>query len=85
MPPPAGGLERVYDEDERLIIDPFKKDYLNATSPGARKRVTEAFILPKLFEHWAKIGKPVPQDETEARTKVKFFELLFRFHLQTPL
>jgi hypothetical protein len=72
MAEPAGRLNRVYDKKEREIIDPFKEDYLKATSPAGRKRIALS-LLPKLFQYWSDIGKPVPDEKMEEKRDVKLF------------
>jgi hypothetical protein len=80
MTTPAGRVQRVYKDDERHCIDPYKTEYLNATTPTARKLIVQAKILPDLFEHWARIGQEVPNDKMAKRrdvTQVNFRVLLY--------
>jgi hypothetical protein len=70
MAAPAGRHERVYSKEERLLIDPFKTEYLEANSPAARKAIVQTKILQPLFEYWEKIGEKVPTDKMEQRSDV---------------
>ena len=67
---PGGRLTRVYDAQERAAIDPFKKDYLAATSPAGRKIVAQLHILPALFNYWASKGQVIDDNEKRIRTDV---------------
>ena len=70
MAAPAGRLERVYSKEERLLIDPFKTEYLEANSPAARKAIVLTKILQPLLEYWEKIGEKVSTDKMEQRSDV---------------
>jgi hypothetical protein len=70
MPAPGGRLRRVYNAHERAVIDPFKSDYLNATSPGARKTIAQVHIFPALFNYWAGIGQDIDHNKIRAHTEV---------------
>jgi hypothetical protein len=71
-------LSRVYDRHERAAIDVFKDQYMDATSPVARKTIAQVHIFPALFNYWISIGKDVPADEKPLRALVC---LIFHFHL----
>lgn len=51
MTKPPGRAQRVYNQQERAAIDPFKDDYLNATTPAARKAIAQVHIFPALFNY----------------------------------
>ncbi|KAF8811080.1 hypothetical protein BYT27DRAFT_7253210 [Phlegmacium glaucopus] len=69
MPGPTGRLVRVYNTQERAAINPFKTEYLNATTPAARKTIAQVYIFPTLFNYWAGIGEAIREDQMRARTK----------------
>ena len=54
MPPPIDVRRWVYDELERKVMNPFKNDYMNCSTPAERKAFATSKIFPKLFNHWAK-------------------------------
>lgn len=41
-----------YTAAERAIIAPFRKAYLNTTTPAQRKYIATRQILPALFDYW---------------------------------
>lgn len=67
---PAGRRERVYDDEERKHIDPYKTEYLNAKSAAGRRTIVQNKILPDIFEYWAKIGQEVPKEAMASRSAV---------------
>ena len=70
MPPPIYVGRRVYDELERKVMNPFKNDYMNCSTPAERKAFATSKFFPKLFNHWAKIGVNLNSDEMDKRTEV---------------
>src|ERR1700679_1153201 len=70
MPPPTGPLKRVYNAQERAVINPFKEDFLNAATPAARKAIAQVHMFPALFNYWDSIGITINDDEMEARSNV---------------
>lgn len=56
-----------YTREERGIIDPYKVQYLQATSAGERKRIAQHHILPSIFTYWDEKGTVFdnPQQQTE--------------------
>ena len=75
MPPnltqnPPGHLNHVYNSQERAVIDPFKTQYIAATSAAARKTIAQVHILPTLFNHWEHIGEAVSGDQMQVWTMV---------------
>ncbi|KAF8801027.1 hypothetical protein BYT27DRAFT_7216453 [Phlegmacium glaucopus] len=67
--PPGGRLRRVYNVQERAVMDPFKSDYLNATSPSARKTIAQVHIFPALFNYWEGSGQEVDPNKIRAQTE----------------
>ena len=66
MPPPIGVRERTYNEGERFVIDKFKEQYMQSTTPSQRKNIAQAMIFPAIFDYWSSIGvdlNPVEQDK----------------------
>ena len=55
---------------ERKVIDPFKEQYMNTTSPAERRALAQADIFPKLFTYWSSIGINLNSDEMNLRTEV---------------
>lgn len=70
--PPTTQHIRVYDEHERGAIDPFKKEYLDATTPSTRKTVAQLKIFPALFQYWESIGKKINDAKRKELSKVYF-------------
>ena len=70
MPPPIDVRPRVYDELEGKVMNPFKNDYMNCSTPAERKAFATSKIFPELFNHWAKIGVNLNSDEMDKRTEV---------------
>ena len=62
----------MYNAQERAAIDPFKAEYLSATSAAARKNIAQNHIFPALWNHWASIGLVLDDGETRLRTEVIF-------------
>ena len=69
MAAPAG---RVYNENERAIIDAHKTEYLKLTSPASRKAYVQTKILSPLLDFWAERGQPVPSEKKDERNNVTF-------------
>jgi hypothetical protein len=67
---PSGRLTRIYNAQERAAIDVFKNQYLEATSPAARKTIAQAHIFPALFNYWISVGKVIDDKEMNLRTVV---------------
>jgi hypothetical protein len=67
---PGGRKSHVYNAQERAAIDPFKADYLAATSAAARKIIAQNDIFPALWNHWVSIGQVLDDGETRLRTEV---------------
>ena len=70
MSPPTGPRKRVYNAQERAVINPFKDDFLNAATLAARKAIAQVHIFPALFNYWDSIGITLNDVEMEARSKV---------------
>jgi hypothetical protein len=73
MPPPIGKRPRVYDIEERKVIDVYKADYMKTTSPGERRSMAQGLIFPKLFTYWSENGITLTQEEIDIRTDVSGF------------
>lgn len=67
---PLTQLTRVYDKHERAAIDVFKKDYMEASTPTARKLVCQHKVFPALFNYWESIGEVLNEDQIVVRSKV---------------
>lgn len=65
-----GRRTRVYNQEERTVIDQYKTQYMEATSPAARKDIAQMQIFPSLFNHWARIGEVIDPDEHKLRSNV---------------
>jgi hypothetical protein len=73
IPPPTnpvGRLIRVYNAQERAAIDPFKTEYMAATTPAARQTIAQVHILPALFNYWTSTGLIIDDDEMRGRAVV---------------
>jgi hypothetical protein len=69
-PLPSGRPTRVYNTQEREVIDPFRDQYMDAGSPAARKTIAMIHIFPALFNYWASIGKVFDDRELALRSTV---------------
>jgi len=67
---PSGWVNRIYTAQEHVAIDPFKAQYMEATSPAARKIIAQVHILPALFNYWVSIEQVMYQKEMQIRTGV---------------
>lgn len=88
MTTPIGGRKRVYTEEERKVIDPFKTSYMETTTPAERKSIAQVDIFPALFTYWSSIGVDLNADETNRRTEVCYYfssiyYLYFYFNIAT--
>jgi hypothetical protein len=70
MHPPIGGRRRVYNEQERKAIDPFKDAYMKTETPAERKAIAQIDIFPALFTYWSSIGDDLNTEETKKRIDV---------------
>lgn len=61
---------RVYDQYERAAIDVFKNEYLEATTPAARKMLAQLKIFPALFNYWESIGVIINEEKRKLLSKV---------------
>lgn len=75
MPHPSGRLRRVYNEQERAKIDPFKSLYMKAMSPSERKDVARVSIFPALFTYWSSIGIDLNDNKITTRSEVRHVNL----------
>lgn len=64
----------LYTAEERAVFNPYKTQYLAATSPGERKRIAQHHILPSIFNYWNKTGIVI--DRPEERTEVIQYNIL---------
>ena len=81
MSPPVDARRRVYNEQERLLIDPFKAAYMKTESPGERKTIAQIDIFPVLFTYWSSIGDDLNPDEMNKRTEASRSFHVSPFHL----
>jgi hypothetical protein len=70
MTPPISGRPRVYNPQEREVIDKFKARYMMTTSPAERKNLAQGEIFPAVFDHWSKTGVDLTPEETNIRSEV---------------
>ena len=73
MPPPIGGRRRVYNEEERKVMDPFKEAYMKTVTPAERKSIAQIDIFPALFTYWSSIGEDLSSEATDKKTEVRWF------------
>jgi len=70
MSPPIGVRRRVYDDEERKVMDPFKAEYMNTSSPAERKTIAQTLLFPALFTYWSRIGVDLHAEEMNKRSEV---------------
>ena len=75
---PGGRATRVYNAEERAVIDVFKTQYMAATTPTARKTIAQVHILPAIFNFWAGWGQTFNDTEMEMRIQVHIFLMCFQ-------
>ena len=68
--PAASKHVRVYTDQERAVIEPFKEDYYNAKTPKERKILAQLYILPDLFNYWDSLGLDISEEEKKIRSEV---------------
>jgi hypothetical protein len=61
---------RVYNEQERKILDGFKDRYLAQKTPGDKKFFAENDIYPGIFNHWEDNGMVFSVNEKKKREEV---------------
>ena len=61
---------RVYNKQERAVIDKFKDKYLEATTSSMRKTIAQLEIFPALFNYWKGIGKIYDNKKTRMKSNV---------------
>jgi hypothetical protein len=69
---PAAKNIRVYTDEERAIINPFKVDYYNAKTAKDRKILAQLHIFPALFNYWDNIGEEISRDDKKNRAEVSY-------------
>jgi hypothetical protein len=72
-PPSAfkfGKREKAYNEGERTVMDVYKAQYMQTTTPAERKELAQGFIFPALFSHWAGLGIDLNPTEKNKRVEV---------------
>ena len=60
----------MYNARERAAIDPFKDEYMAATSAAARKAIAQIHIFPALWNYWSSIGEVIDDNQMALRTEV---------------
>ena len=73
MAAPSGGRRRVYNEEERKVINPFKEAYMKTENPAQRKEIAQIDIFPALFTYWSSVGEDLSPDATNKKTEVCWF------------
>ena len=61
---------RVYNKQERAVINKFKDKYLEATTSSLRKTITQLEIFPALFNYWKGICKVYDNKKTRMKSNV---------------
>lgn len=69
---PSGHLTRIYNAQEQSVIDPFRSQYMDATSPTARKTIAKVHIFSALFNYWSSIGQVIDDIGMNLRSTVCF-------------
>jgi hypothetical protein len=47
---------RVFNDQERTILEAFKDQYFDAPTPEARKELAKWVIFPEIFNYWKGLG-----------------------------
>jgi hypothetical protein len=72
MTPPISVRRPVYNVGERKVLDVFREEYMQTTSPHERKTVAQVKIFPTMFKYWAQIGVDLTAEEMDKRTEVSY-------------
>lgn len=48
--------QRIFNEQERAVLDGFKDQYMDTRSPAARKDLAKDKIFPGIFNYWKGVG-----------------------------
>lgn len=65
---------RVFNEQERAVLDAFKNQYLDAASPEARKDLAVEYIFPEIFNYWKSLGMVfTTAQENQKKTVCRIF------------
>ncbi len=66
----------IFSAEEKALIQPFKRAYLDAGSSAARKDVAIAHILPSLIKKWESSLKEGEMLNTEQASKVSSINII---------
>lgn len=70
MPPAFGERRRTFNKAEREVIDIYKAQYMQTTTPGERKALAQGKIFPDLFSYWSEKGINLNSIEKNRRSDV---------------
>ena len=81
-------VTRVYNTQERQVIDAFKDSYMQASTPAVRTWIAKNQIWPAIFKYWTDNGDVIDDSELQKRTVVSLSmqsELISKIHLFSNL
>jgi hypothetical protein len=82
----SGRATHIYNSEERSKIDIFKPQYLEATSPAARKTIAQVHIFPALFNYWTSIGHIIDDHAMRVRSAVcRSFKIRVCSNIKSPM
>lgn len=62
--------KRVYNKEERDLINSYKDKYMAATTSTERRIISQTDILPQLFNYWKDMGKRYNKRDLKTKTNV---------------
>jgi hypothetical protein len=75
MPTPFLERPRAYSPPERRVMDIYKAQYMQTTTPAERRALAQAKIFPDLFTYWSSIGIDLNPTEKNIREDVSTFSI----------
>ena len=67
---PLGPNHRVFNDQERAVLEEFRDKYMEALSPDARKDLAVDSIFPNIFNYWKGLGMVFTLAQEEAKKAV---------------
>ena len=63
----------IFTAEEKALIRPFQKAYLEAGSSAGRKEIAITHILPSILSKWEASLPPGENLDTQEASKVRYF------------
>ena len=66
----------IFNAEEKALIQPFQRAYLDAGTSAVRKEIAIAHILPSIISKWESALQPGESLDTEQASKVTYFTIM---------